>query len=398
MARQRSEIKSEPAVRIREFLGLNNRAEPRTMVPGELVTADNVDLDDRKKLRRRRGHSRLATLTNVTSMWATPDEERLFIVDDGKLYEAKGNAPALVELTDGLDTDETYFDWDGSQVFVSNGAKDVLISGELAVRFAIPQPLTPYVTVGTGDLPAGRYLVGAVLEDSIGRQSGISALIEVSVPDNSALNIEAVAQSLTARIYVSRANDTVLRRLVSGDSKFANLEQLGPVLEEVQYDAFPPGAGGPIAYWQGRVAKAYVHDNVSIITLSHPYWPHLFQLGPQDFTVQGSVTALAAVGPNLLIGTTKAIYQHNVEGLLQVADYGMPSGHNVVISPRGIAYLWTDRGFCRAFPFEPLTESVLAPYPGDKASVGIVEDAGFARLVALVRGAEDTNPDNTPRW
>ncbi|MCW5586921.1 MAG: hypothetical protein KIS75_12370 [Chromatiales bacterium] len=387
---------SEPSAKVTEFIGLNNRAEPRAMTPGELVQADNVDIDDRKKLRRRRGFAESLVLADLSSAWATPDESRLFAVAGGALYELRGSTLDPIELATGLDDGETYWDWDGERIFVSNANGDLIIDGETAYGLAIPRPAPPVVTPVTGDLPAGRYLAAVVLEDAQGRQGGASDFVVTTVEEGAGLQIAAqlVPAGYTARLFLSRANDTVLRQAAQ---QVTSLEQLGAALEEQQLAGFAPVAGGPIAWHAGRLAKKIDHENHCLVVFSCPYWPHLFEYGPLDFAVPGHIRVLEDVQSQaLLVGTDLAIWRHHLdEGLQQVADYGVPAGMPAAKNRDGMVYLMTNRGLCRALPFENLTDMVVSIDPGTRAAVGIVEHAGFTRALALTSGS--STPDNAPR-
>lgn len=381
--------KSEPSAKIREFVGLNNRAEPRTMAPGELVRANNVDLDDRKRIRRRPGFSAYSDLFGLSSLWATPDERRLFAVAAGSLYEIRSPAERIL-LASGLVDGETHWAWDGHNVFASNPGGDWWIRGDRAFPLAMPEPSAPLVDQVAGQLWPGRYLVGVVLHDETGRASGLSATTLVDLPPDRGLSVQplAVPAGYTASIYVSRANDQVLRRVARSRLLVTSQDELGPVLEEPQYACLPPPPGGPIAIVDGRLVKMLGSGDVTLVSMSEPYWPHLFGFGRADFQVPGQPCAVAKAGPGLLlVGTTAGVWLHRAgEGLQQVADYGMIPGQPVAHDKAGRAHFWTVRGFCRAAPFENLSDAKLAPGPGERCAVGIVDHAGFERAVALVKG------------
>jgi hypothetical protein len=392
--------KSEPSVKIREFVGLNNRAEPRTMVPGELVRADNIDIDDRKRIRRRVGFSAYSDLPGLTSLWATPDERSLFAVINGVLLQIV-NPAERIQLAAGLDNKETYWAWDGANVFVSNGAGDWWIRGDKALPLAIPEANAPVVQSVPGDLPPGRYLVGVVLQDEAGRAGGLSptTLVELRTPGGLSVEPQAVPAGYSASVYVSRTNDSVLRRAPRSRLLVTSLNDLGAVLEEPQYANMAPPPGGPIAVADGRLVKMLGGEETTLVAMSEPYWPHLFGFGRTDFQVPGAPCAVAKAGPGqLLVGTTSGVWLHGLgEGLAQVADYGMVPGHGVAHDKSGRAYFWTVRGFCRATPFENLTEAKLAPGAGERCAIGIVDDGGFERAVALVKGDSGQPRETSPR-
>lgn len=392
--------KSEPSVKIREFVGLNNRAEPRAMVPGDLVRADNIDLDDRKKIRRRTGFTSYSNLFGLTALWATPDERRLFAVAGGVLYEIR-NPAERIQLATGLADGETHFAWDGRNVFASNGAGDWWIRDDRVFPLAIPEPNMPVVSRVSGQLPPGRYLVSVVLHDAAGRASGASpsALIELTSDGGLSVEPQAVPAGYTASIYVSRSSGSVLNRVARSRLLVTSLDELGPPIEEPQYAAIAPPAGGPIAMVDGRLIKMLSAGDTTLVAMSEPYWPHLFSFGARDFQVPGQPCAVAKAGPGrLLVGTTSGVWLHNLEqGLMQVADYGMVPGHPVTHDKVGRAYFWTVRGLCRAPEFENLTDARLAVSASERCAVGVVDQGGFERVVALVKGDASQPREASPR-
>ena len=388
---------SEPSAKIAKFIGLNNRAEPRTLGPGELVQGDNIEIDDRFRIRRRRGVSRISP-GSITAMWATPDERRLFLIVDGVLVEAMGDPPAYRVLSSPFDASEAYWDWDGERVFLSHPSADVVIDGDAAYALEVPTPFPPDVTIVSGSLPTGRYLVGAVITDAQGRQGGMSYLdtLDIAAASGLQLTLPRVPSGCTARFYASRTNDSVLRSLPG--AMFEHLEQLGAAVEAAQFGGYAPAAGGPIAYHAGRLVKLSAVNGTCLVSFSHPYWPHLFHYADPDFQVPGNPVAVADVGhAALLVATDRGIWRfHLDEGLALVADYGAVPGQNRVMDAAGRVYLWTQRGLCRAFPFENLTEQAISVPPGARCALGMIEYAGFARVAVLSQldGGDGDTADN----
>jgi hypothetical protein len=68
---------------VREFEGLNNIDDPSTLTLADLVVLRNTDVDDRKRLRRRRGRASLVS-GNFHSLWS--DGIDCLVVKDTSLY------------------------------------------------------------------------------------------------------------------------------------------------------------------------------------------------------------------------------------------------------------------------------------------------------------------------
>lgn len=394
----RNDKYSEPALPINQFVGLNNKAEPRTMQPGELTLADNIDIDDRARIRRRRDNRKVIDMPGLTSAWATPDEERLFLVIAGTLYEVSGSALGLVTLATGLSDDETHWATDGERVYLSNENGDLVIDRAEAYALAIPIPIPPLISIVSGNLPAGRYLCTMVLEDPRGRQGPACEIVAITaLSDGAGLQfyLPDIPAGYTPRYYVSRTNDDQLR---AADQVVSDIEELGAVMEEQQYDGQVPPAGGPIAWSDGRLWKGMdsSENGTGLVVGSDAYWPHIFHYGTYDFITPGKVNALADLGrPGLLVGTDRRILVNSLdEGLTELADYGVVPGQSLAIDDDGKVYFWTSRGICRALPFENMTESRVSVPPGDRCAVGIVKHGGFERVVTLTRTRTSQVADN----
>lgn len=211
-----------------------------------------------------------------------------------------------------------------------------------------------------------------------------------------ALSSSAVPAGYEVRYFASGTNDDTL---YSVGNEVRSADDHGPAMEQAQYFGHQPVMGGPIAWHAGRLVKGIdaMGDGTGYVALSEPYWPHLFTYGNYDFQVPGKVTALADVQHSaLLVGTTRRVFRHHLdEGLLQVADYGIPNGHPVAVDDNGLVYFWTQRGMCRAFPFENLTDAAVAVPVARRCSVGIVKHGGFERVVAVTKqrlGEKSYNP------
>lgn len=391
--------KSEPAVPIQEWSGLNNKAEPRTLTLGELTRADNIDLDNRKRIRRRRGYNLNLSAANITAAWGSEDETRMFLIDDGTLKEYQD--PVAVDIASGFPGTEAYFADAGDRYFVSCGGVSGVIDAFGYRDLAVPTPTAPRLTETGGRLPAGRRLVSAVCQDASGRQGGACQIQAIDLPADSGINIEVTAQpGFTIIVFVSRANDDQLREAgrtdIGGSFVFEDDPSTGPqILDPVQLSAGPPPAfTGPIAYHEGCLWGAVIDRplGLSFLFRSEPFWTHLFNPTTKVETVQGQVRMLASTGEGLVVGTDRNIHALIPEqGLVDLAQYGVIPGQNSYYERDSQKVLfWTQEGICEALPFANLTNDRLSAKAGDRCCVGMVRQGGFSRLMVVTH----TDPDD----
>jgi hypothetical protein len=393
--------KSEPSAKIKEFAGLNNMADHRSLSPGELCRADNVDITDRKGIRRRRGHDiDYSPLGVITAAWSSQDESRMFIVDDGSLMEYQGDGGTKV-LQTGFPTDTAYFADAGDRYFVSCGGRLGFIGEEGYQDLAIPTPQTPVVMSTPGALGIGRRLVAAVLEAPDGRQGGASAIASVDL-ETEGLGLQIIVYGepgYITRIYISDANGDQLKHVGSVDDGVVFISSAwqinGDVLDQAQIDAMPPPTpDGPIAYHEGQLylSVSDLPGGISYIYKSMPFWPHLFLPWQDTDTVTGQTLMLAATVQGMIVGTNRSIFALSEGGMVELAKYGVVPGQNPYHDTDSQeVYFWSEEGICKGLPFQNMFDGRVSPPPGDYCYIGKVSEGGFDRIVAGTHVADGDN-------
>jgi len=384
--------KSEPSAKFKEFSGLNNKTEPRSLAPGELCRADNIDITDRNRIRRRRGHDLDYTpLGAITAAWNSNDESRMFIVDDGNLMEYTGDGGTSL-LKAGFPSTTAYFADGGDRYFVSCGGTLGFIGESGYQDLVIVTPEDPVVMATPGALGVGRRVVATVLEAPDGRQGGASRLQTVDLEgENQGIQVIVYGEAgYLTRIYVSDANGDQLRyvgSIADGAMLITNEWQIqGDVLDQVQIDAgTPPIPDGPIAYHDGRLhlTVADLPGGLTYIFKSVPFWPHLFIPWQDTETVTGRALMLATTPNGLIVGTNRSIFALDEGGIVDVAKYGVVPGQNPYYdTDSNEVYFWSAEGMCKAAPFQNLFEDRVSAPPGDRCYIGMVSEGGFDRIVA----------------
>ncbi len=129
----------------------------------------------------------------------------------------------------------------------------------------------------------------------------------------------------------------------------------------------------------------------SVLYFSRPDSPHEFRLDRDWIIIPGQVTLLVSLAQGLVIGTDRAIYTDPIDSPIQrVADYGVPL-NAAALDDRNTVYFWSERGLCKAFPFENMTDSRLAVTVRHTVTAGIFPFQGSTYAVVSQTG------DPTPR-
>jgi hypothetical protein len=169
------------------------------------------------------------------------------------------------------------------------------------------------------------------------------------------------------------------------------LDLRGYVLDREQSDSQPPPIDGEaVAFFEGSLWLA-VHDGAgdqSAVLRSKPFWPQLFDPSQDGFLVPGVVRGMAESAGGLVVATDRDVWVYADEALRRIANYGVPPGVPIAVTPEGTAYTWTARGLLQwpAGDDLNLTDTFVSLAPGSWCSVAMVEQDGGRRAVVLTDG------------
>ena len=129
-------------LQVTRFKGLNTVDDPLTLGLGWFTQADNILITADGKVGRRDGFTETPTLagTSITAAYATRDQERAYLIDDGALLTDGGRlawvgpsaeAPAADEVVEGFNRLLTNMRRIGSYLYghTSTDATDALAEG-----------------------------------------------------------------------------------------------------------------------------------------------------------------------------------------------------------------------------------------------------------------------------
>ena len=153
--------------------------------------------------------------------------------------------------------------------------------------------------------------------------------------------------------------------------------------------SYPPPTGDVLGTRRSQVAIGVwePEKDRSIVYFSRPDYPHEFRLLTDFQLFAGRITLLAEVSQGLVIGTDRAIFIDPIDAPLQrVADYGVPHGGRIY-DDRNVVFFWSDRGLCRALPFENMTDKQLVVTGRENTAEALLPYQGSAYAVVSQSGA-----------
>jgi hypothetical protein len=245
-----------------KFLGLNTKQDPMELTASrkrvDLVVAQDIDITDENKVRRRKGYIPHRAVAN-RKIWAN---KNLFLSVEGTNLVKINTVASPVYYADGkvtgkFDIAGTHTDW------------------------AVEEPAgKPSLSNASGSLYAGNYEVAVTYIHSDGRESSTvsSERVVVSSGGIAVTNIPVPvdASIATVRLYRTEANGEQLRfvKEVSAGTTSATLTSRTVGAPLVTQFKSPPPVSKYIAYSSSRLTVAV--DNY--LYLSDPYSYHLFDL------------------------------------------------------------------------------------------------------------------------
>lgn len=199
------------------FLGINNRLPDSALLvdakTGEcfLRAANNVDIDNANRLRRRNGRTLIQAMTGAHS-WRETDATHGYLVRDSVLYSVdltSGYSETLLKVL-ASNASMSYLEFN-SDVYFSNGTDCGRISGSLVYPWAMATPSRPVLTAIAGTLHKGTYQVALTYANSVtGEEGGAGGVTSIDLAaSNTGIRITLPGASSGAThigVYVSENN------------------------------------------------------------------------------------------------------------------------------------------------------------------------------------------------
>lgn len=402
--------------RFTEFTGVVNTRSRKDLGLKELYDGTNVVISDTKKIVRRDGYSILRS-GNVRSAYSCGG--KLYVVDGSTLYHM-ASVTDLRVLTTGLTGTDYHWDDINGDAFFANGVDAGICRGDayLPWRLAVPAISgATVVSVGAGSSPAfnmgatyteATFRICATYETADGRETAPSEVVVLRAsPLTNLIRVEVLSNYAYTNVYVTSADGTAPQRVARQASTVAgttitltfNPARAGADLTHSGTGSLPAGVTHA-CFNKGRcfAARYLPEARQTVVWFSKPLAFHLWDLANDYLLLPGELSLMLWNNKGVLLGTTQAIYQYSDEGELEMlVDYGVVPGTAGDTDPEGMAYFWTERGICKAMPFENLTEKDISMPAGLRATASMVYHNGQQQFIAVTQGASDNFNSRTER-
>lgn len=368
------------------FLGINNLLGDRELEVFRegrsagrfLRNAVNVDLTDNGTLKRRPGYEQVLSLSGATHIWS--DGDVCFVTAEGTLYSFDGAGVQPVSLVSHAQP--TFCSTPLGIAFSDRTALRLLVAGG-SVMMALPLPSpVPSVTVTSGSLPAGDYIV-TFAQASNTLLSGCTETQQFSLGDNSGLSFSLPASAFATIVYVSHQNGEVpYRRLVipPGDTSASFTSDSQAFEPASTLHQLPLPAGRYMTMHGSRLCSAV--SNVL-------YYSEPFKYGIRKRTgyiaFEDEITGVVSLGNFLYVGTNRELVRLSASDL-ESAEYeslvsqGVIHGSMEVMPTGEQAFFALQNRHVGAVrdngEFRMLNEAVRLP-PAESASTVMTERDGL---------------------
>lgn len=279
------------------FAGLRNDVSPERMEAGDLVAADNVNIDATGQLSRRDGRS-LALAGDYHSLWAAGD--LCLMVGGTSLYRVQPGYTTdslRAGLTAGA---KMAFQPINERVYYSNGRESGVIENGASRSWGLTPPTNQGTATATaGNLPAGTYQWAVTYLRDDGQESGTGLAGRIELTEQGGIALADLPVSadpgvtLLKILYLTECNGSVLYEAATIDADATThtiADAVGGANPLATQHQSPPPAGQVIAYYKGRAFVAAGH----VLYYSEPHAYELFDLR-HYIEFPGPITVLAPI-------------------------------------------------------------------------------------------------------
>lgn len=311
-----AEIRRDGTVEYNGFTGLRNTTVPERFDDGDLNVAQNVDIDDTKRVMRRRGYRVLVagSYSNIASddagnMYALTNAGALQKINvDGTVLSLRtGMNPVLPIAYAGAP----------NRLYYSNGIQNGVIENGQSRTWGITKPTTYGVATQIGGtLRDGVYTWCWSFVRSDGQLSGNGPIgtIDIETGSNSggilftSVPVSTDPGVTGVELYITDVDGEIVYRrgtLLNGATNYYYVAQ---TLSQVPHRAMhlsPPPIGSVIVYAHGRTFVA----RGETVYPSAPFSPELFDLRA-GIRFETPVTILAPAADGMYVGTDSNVSWH----------------------------------------------------------------------------------------
>lgn len=196
--------------------GVNNTAADIDILPSQLRDAVNVDIRDSGTPKRRTGYTALPITDPVQSVFAAKD---FFLYKSGPIITSVNTALETIDTQSGFEPASHLACVNiNGDLYVSDGRKSAKMYASTGVitDWSIPAPSTaPTLSVTTGTLPAGTYMVCTTNVSAYGEESPASSITTITLESEGGIIVSGLSANPDAvvdnvRVYASHADGAEL--------------------------------------------------------------------------------------------------------------------------------------------------------------------------------------------
>lgn len=361
------------------FFGINNTTDPTALGSGWMTVAKNVDITDGGKIVTRAGYT-LTRAGAFTGAFATRDRRRGFVATTTGIETIDG----LSVVSDSYAGETLWAEMNGDVYYVRGASAGIIQADNevLPLRWGIPEM---NVLPESGLLEPGEYEVGIGYRFIDGRSTGV--VYAIPVTSTGGVRVTGVVNGTEVYVRTKGSANFLLAGVSTSTADFVWAGGENDLQGEAvfQWMAALPASPMCITIHKGRLYSGHyqINSDTSYIWYSQPLAPHVFDLSSDFFAVPGQIRMLAPHEDELIVGTDRAIFSYSPNGLVTLANYGVPPGQHSTYDNKKL-YFWSMRGVC-TIPFQNLTERQVSVPPGSRAGGVLIERGGQKRYLVTAK-------------
>jgi len=392
-----------------EFAGLRNVVPVDRFELGDLSIARNVDIDDSKRVTRRKGHSAAVVTGACRSLWSN-GATALAVRNGSSLVQVQPDysvATLRSDLTAALDM---YYAEMAGRVYYSNGMELGVVDGGQSRSWGISVPGSPGAALTGGVLQAGAYQFTTTFLRSDGQESGALPAGVATLASTGGIRLTGIAISAdpdvshVAVYFSKRDGDTLYRvgSIVNGTTTFDYLLEAAMKIPLSTQHLRAPLPGRFVDVFNGRTLVA-VGDT---LIFSEPYAPELFD-HRKNLRMGESITLVVALDSCVYVGTSSGVVVLRGDTpekwqYLPRLSYGAIAGaatkcsRDMILDGVGsglVAVFATTQGICvgdDGGQVVNLTQDRFSYPVQDRGAVVVRRHRGFVQALASFQGTEQS--------
>ena len=292
-------------------VGIDMLSSETSMPNGAVRSAVNVDIERNGVFSRRAGYEQRIHMPGLHSLYYAAQSDIILVADNDQLCTVDHDLQTLTWLTAlGSPDPLSYTEYNGNIYYVNKTTTGWIPSGRYGVcSLGLPTPTPPSrLEEAPGGLLPGTYAVAISMFDSLGEESGLSAVKTIDLPVGGGIRLYGlpVEPGYSLGIYITPPDGDRLMCASVAPAAF-------PVYDIVEYmrgapartqflEPLPPG--DIIRWHNGRLFVA----SGSNLFFSEALRPHLHRPGHSVIPFRGDITMVESVGSGIFVGDERGVW------------------------------------------------------------------------------------------